>query len=143
VITVLKKETKKRLRGHWGYYGLLVIILVFSFAGPSATATITVLVLGVIELLFFFFQARMPCGVKNRDEGFCRNRGYGFLGGCTRVEAHRWMKIAALFNRATYSVSPGTILSKFNGKAAAISSGATVVIMAMSVLTFSIGGTTR
>ena len=136
---MLRKATKRRLWQNWGYILLAAMLLVFIYTEPSVTATITVAVLSVFDLGFFFFYARMPCGVKNRGEGFCRNRGYGFLIGCSHVEAHRWMKIAALFKRATYSVSIRTILGKLNGKAAAIGSAATVIIALMAILTFTFG----
>lgn len=142
---MLKKETKKRLAAQWGYVGLVVTLLLALtlFHRESGLVLIAVLLLGFLDIVFFFFQARMPCGVKNRKEGFCRNRGHGFLGGCTQVEGHRWMKLWALFKRHTYVASASVIMGKLSGKAAAVSAACTLGIMIMAVLTFVFGNATR
>lgn len=138
-----KRNLWKRFRQSWGYLLLAITYLVFFASNPSPRGYLALAVCALVVLIFLLFQAKMPCGVENRRDGFCRNDGRGFVRGCKHFQSHKWLKLAALFKKDVVTRPWHGMLSRMDGKAAAVASGASVVMMVMATLTFFVGGTTR
>ena len=131
-IDVVRRSTKKKIAKYWGY--ILLPVLYFGWfvfhIGP--------LVLGVISLLvvvYFLFQAPVPCCAENRDHTFCKNNAKGILGGC-HLESHKWQNVKLLIRRRSWARLAGGLFRQVKGNAAAVSAlaGSTSAVAAAVTL---------
>lgn len=122
---LLSRNTKKRLARAWGY----ALIPVIAWAWYTQVIGYGwIAILSAAALMFFLFQATVPCGALNRDgQTHCINNGKGLLGGCNQVVAHKWYNAKMLVHRSTWGRFAGNAFRKFYGAAAFLSAMATVL----------------
>ncbi|HEX3781429.1 MAG TPA: hypothetical protein VHX38_17350 [Pseudonocardiaceae bacterium] len=124
----MKQATKKKIAKYWGY--LLLPVLYFGWfvfhVGPIVLGVVSVLV-----VVYFLFQAPVPCCAETRDRTTCRNNAKGILGGC-HIESHKWQNVKLLIRRRLWGRLASGLFRQVKGNAAAISAlaGSTSAIAA-------------
>lgn len=87
------------LRRYWGFVALLAAIVgwVGLVAGKFVASVIgLILILSVVALGYFLFQAPLWCGAITREGTLCRNNSSGLLIGC-HLREHKWQKLRMAF----------------------------------------------
>lgn len=115
-MALLTKKRRKQLAKYWGYLLLIPLYLGWFQFGWDP------LPLGVLSgfiVLYFLFQAPVPCSAYNRDgETFCRNNAKGLLRGCS-IKQHKWQNLMVLIRRDSWAQFARGVLRGFAGNAAA------------------------
>ncbi|WP_433189776.1 hypothetical protein [Actinoallomurus sp. CA-150999] len=81
------------IKRYWGYLLLAILAVVWWFGGVAPAILI---LLSVMTVAYFLFQAPGWCGADNRDGTLCRNNAHGLLMGC-RLRHHKWQKLKMVF----------------------------------------------
>ena len=66
--------------------------------GPALLAFMysVIAILSMLALVYFLFQAPLPCGADTRNGEHCRNNSHGLLLGCW-IRQHKWQKARDVF----------------------------------------------
>ncbi|MEV4557235.1 hypothetical protein AB0K51_09570 [Kitasatospora sp. NPDC049285] len=90
---------KKRTNGLWRYWGLIAFVVAMTGWLTADFGPLAITALSALSLLWFLFQAPVPCAALNRGEAqTCRNNGRGVLRGC-HIKQHQWQKLKGLVVR--------------------------------------------
>ena len=121
---LLKKSTRQKLVRIWGYF-LLPVIAWAWYTGDIGHGPIAIM--SALSVLFFLFQARVPCGALNRDgQTYCIHNAKGLLGGCNQVVAHKWHNAKMLIRRSAWGRFVSNAFRRLTGAAAFLAAMATV-----------------
>lgn len=83
----------KLLRRYWGYIALTLSLIGWI---THAVGYAVIMIISLMALVYFLFQAPLTCGAEIRNGLHCRNNSRGLLLGCW-IRQHKWQRARDIF----------------------------------------------